>query len=61
LTEDNKVIGVIHREDMATLVIKALGSANTERNILSAVDTSLGSAMGEGRVVEEFATAKAYN
>jgi nucleoside-diphosphate-sugar epimerase len=57
LTEDNKAIGVIHREDVAALVIKALGSANTERKILSALDTSLDSAMGEGRVVEEFATA----
>jgi nucleoside-diphosphate-sugar epimerase len=58
LTEDNKAIGVIHREDVAALVIKALGSANTERKILSALDTSLDSAMmGEGKVVEEFATA----
>jgi nucleoside-diphosphate-sugar epimerase len=58
LTEDNKAIGVIHREDVAALVIKALGSANTERKILSAIDISLDSAMmGEGKVVEEFATA----
>jgi uncharacterized protein YbjT (DUF2867 family) len=57
LTEDNKAIGVIHREDVAALVIKALGSANTEKKILSALDPSLESAMGEGRVVEEFATA----
>jgi nucleoside-diphosphate-sugar epimerase len=58
LTEDNLAIGVIHREDVAALVIKALGSANTERKILSAIDTSLESSMmAEGKVVEEFATA----
>jgi hypothetical protein len=48
LTEDDKAIGVIHREDVAALVIKALGSANTERKRLSALDPSLDSAMGEG-------------
>jgi hypothetical protein len=41
LTEDNKAIRVIHREDMTALVIKALRSANTERKVLSALDTSL--------------------
>jgi nucleoside-diphosphate-sugar epimerase len=55
LTEDTKAIGSIHREDVAALVLKALGSAATERKILSAVDPSIASA--EGREVEEFALA----
>lgn len=40
LTEDNTVIGSIHREDVADLVVKALSSSNTERKVLSAFDPS---------------------
>jgi nucleoside-diphosphate-sugar epimerase len=57
LTEDTKAIGVINREDVAALVLKALTSTNTEKKILSALDTSQDSAMSEGKVVEEFACA----
>jgi nucleoside-diphosphate-sugar epimerase len=57
LTEDNLAIGVIHREDVAALIIKALGSANTEKKILSALDPSLDSALQGGKVLEEFVTA----
>lgn len=41
LTSDSSVIGTIHREDVARLVVEALKSANTERKILSAIDPSL--------------------
>lgn len=41
LTEDIKAIGSIHREDVAELVVKALGSEGTVRKVLSAVDMSL--------------------
>jgi uncharacterized protein YbjT (DUF2867 family) len=58
LTEDKMAIGSIHREDVAALVVKALGSANTERKVLSAVDPSITSAANAGGlVVEAFALA----
>jgi uncharacterized protein YbjT (DUF2867 family) len=48
LTENNKAIGSIHREDVASLVVQALESDNTIKKILSAFDPSLNSALGEG-------------
>jgi len=41
LTEDNAVVGSIHREDVADLVVKSLTSPNTMRKILGAVDPEL--------------------
>lgn len=41
LTEDNKAIGSIHREDVADLVVKALDAKNTEKKILSAIDPTV--------------------
>lgn len=38
LTEDTKVVGVIHRPDVADLAVKALNSPRTIRKILTAVD-----------------------
>lgn len=56
LTEDNLVIGSIHREDVADLVVKALNSPNTERKIFSALDPSIPSAANpEGKTFEGFA------
>jgi nucleoside-diphosphate-sugar epimerase len=52
LTEDTKAIGSIHREDVAELVVKALGSEGTVRKVLSAVDVSLGGIGGGGEGVE---------
>lgn len=58
LTENNKAIGSIHREDVARLVISALESENTEKKILSAIDPSLESAVGgDLGQVEAFALA----
>jgi len=58
LSEDKMAIGTIHREDLANLVVEALGSSNTERKVLSAVDPSIESAANaEGRVVNAFALA----
>uniref|UniRef100_A0A7S2HK64 NAD(P)-binding domain-containing protein n=1 Tax=Helicotheca tamesis TaxID=374047 RepID=A0A7S2HK64_9STRA len=58
LTEDAMAIGSIHREDVASLIVKALTSSKTERKVLSAVDQSIPSASNvEGRVVDEFALA----
>jgi nucleoside-diphosphate-sugar epimerase len=55
LTEDTTAIGSIHREDVADLLIKALDSPNTERKILSAIDTSITSSVAvEGKTIEEF-------
>lgn len=48
LTEDNKAIGSIHREDVADLVLQALVSPKTEKKILSAIDPTLSSAVAEG-------------
>jgi len=50
LTEDTTVIGSIHREDVADLVIKVLHSTKTERKVLSAVD----SVAVEGKVIPAF-------
>lgn len=56
LTEDNTAIGSIHREDVADLVIQALDSPNTERKVLSAIDTSITSSVAvEGKVIPAFA------
>lgn len=58
LTEDNTAIGSIHREDVADLVLQALGSSAAERKILSAIDPTLASAVAEGRGdVKAFALA----
>lgn len=55
LTEDIKAIGSIHREDVAELVVKALGSEGTVRKVLSAVDMSLsGGVAVEGAEYEPF-------
>ena len=56
LTEDNTSIGSIHREDVASLVVKAMDSANTERKILSAIDPSITSSVAvEGKEIPAFA------
>lgn len=56
LTEDNTAIGSIHREDVARLVLEALGSSKTERKVLSAIDPSITSSVAvEGRQIAEFA------
>jgi len=44
LTKDSTVIGSIHREDLARLVIQALNSPNTEKKVLSALDPTIPSA-----------------
>jgi len=41
LTEDRSVVGSIHREDVADLVVQSLTSATTMRKILGAVDPEL--------------------
>lgn len=41
VTEDKTVVGSIHREDVADLVVQALTSPNSMRKILSAVDPEL--------------------
>lgn len=56
LTENNKAIGTIHREDVANLVLQALVSPKTERKIFSAIDPAVESAVaGELGDVEAFA------
>lgn len=56
LTEDTKAIGTIHRPDVAALVIQALDSKNTERKILTAVDPSIESSVGDSsKAIEAFA------
>ena len=56
LTEDNTAIGSIHREDVASLVVRALESPNTERKVLSAIDPSITSAVAvEGKEHAAFA------
>lgn len=58
LTENNLVIGSIHREDVADLVVKALNSPNTERKVFSALDPSIPSAANpEGKTFDSFALA----
>lgn len=57
LTADSTALGSIHREDVAALVIQALESAATERQILSAVDPSIVSSVSnmEGKTIAAFA------
>ena len=58
LTENNLVIGSIHREDVADLVVKALNSPRTERKIFSALDPSILSAANpNGKTYEPFELA----
>mmetsp|Transcript_7233 Transcript_7233/g.15679 ORF Transcript_7233/g.15679 Transcript_7233/m.15679 type:complete len:193 (-) Transcript_7233:66-644(-) len=56
LTEDNLVIGSIHREDVAALVIRALNSPNTERKIFTVMDPSITVSVND-RVVKPFITS----
>ena len=44
LTSDPTVLGSIHREDVARLVLEALISPKTERQVLSAIDPTIESA-----------------
>jgi nucleoside-diphosphate-sugar epimerase len=56
LTSDVTAIGSIHREDVADLVVRALESPATERQVLSAIDPSITSAVSmEGKTVAAFA------
>lgn len=56
LTEDNTVIGSIHREDVAKLVVQALNSPNTEKKVLSAIDPTIASSVADpGAQIEAFA------
>ena len=56
LTEDNTVIGSIHREDVAKLVVQALNSPNTEKKVLSAIDPTIQSSVADPDAkVEAFA------
>mmetsp|Transcript_21422 Transcript_21422/g.27704 ORF Transcript_21422/g.27704 Transcript_21422/m.27704 type:complete len:288 (-) Transcript_21422:39-902(-) len=57
LTSDPTVLGLIHREDVARLVLKALDSAKTERQVLSAMDPSIESSFASDKPIEEFALA----
>ena len=57
LTADNTVLGLIHREDVARLVLEAMDSAKTERQILSAIDPSIESSFPIEGKVEAFALA----
>jgi len=54
LTENDTVIGSVHREDVADLVVKALFASNTERKVFSAIDPSIGSAVAEGASFDAF-------
>ena len=53
LTEDNTVIGSIHRGDVADLAVKALSSKNTEKKIFSAVDPSIVSSANPEKITAE--------
>mmetsp|Transcript_29674 Transcript_29674/g.81569 ORF Transcript_29674/g.81569 Transcript_29674/m.81569 type:complete len:262 (-) Transcript_29674:46-831(-) len=55
LTEDNTVLGLIHREDVARLVLEALDSSKTERQILSAIDPTIESSFATEKPIEAFA------
>jgi nucleoside-diphosphate-sugar epimerase len=58
LTEDCMAVGVIHREDVADLVVRTLESAAAERKVLTAVDPTIDSALNaDGRKVDEFVLA----
>lgn len=55
LTEDCMAVGVIHREDVADLVVRTLESPFAERKVLTAVDPTIASALNaDGRKVDEF-------
>lgn len=54
LTADNKVIGTIHREDVADLVVKCMESTKATRQILTALDPSIESAVATGATIEPF-------
>eukprot|EP00559_Dactyliosolen_fragilissimus_P003610 CAMPEP_0184862836 /NCGR_PEP_ID=MMETSP0580-20130426/8042_1 /TAXON_ID=1118495 /ORGANISM="Dactyliosolen fragilissimus" /LENGTH=287 /DNA_ID=CAMNT_0027360843 /DNA_START=34 /DNA_END=897 /DNA_ORIENTATION=+ len=56
LTQDSaNAIGSIHREDVADLVLKALNSPNTHRQIFSAVDPEISAATNvEGATYQPF-------
>jgi hypothetical protein len=48
-------VGVIHREDVADLVVRTLESPFAERKVLTAVDPTIASALNaDGRKVDEF-------
>jgi uncharacterized protein YbjT (DUF2867 family) len=55
LTEDSTVIGTIHREDVADLVVQCMESENTIRKILTAIDPSIESAVATEKEVASFA------
>jgi len=56
LSADNLAIGSIRRMDCASLVVRALNSDKTERQVLSAIDPSIISAVNKGeRPISEFA------
>jgi nucleoside-diphosphate-sugar epimerase len=59
LTRDNTVIGAIHREDVADLVVRALENTNTYRQVFSALDQTVSSPStaveGQERQIEAFA------
>ena len=56
VTEDNKAIGSIHREDVARLTVQALKSFKTKKKVLSVLDPSIGgNAAPEVGDVKEFA------
>lgn len=52
LTENTKAAGIIHRADVADLVVQALNSPKTVRKILTAVDPDIKSEYGSA---EKFA------
>ena len=56
LSDDCLAIGSIHRQDCADLVAKALTSPKTERQVLSAIDPSIITAVNpDARPITEFA------
>lgn len=55
LTADPTVLGLIHREDVAHLVLQALDSPKTERQILSAIDPTIESTFASTKPIETFA------
>lgn len=55
LTEDTKIGGVIHRADVADLVVKALNSPATVRKVLTAVDPTVKSSNSAPGTVDAFA------
>ncbi|KAL7569018.1 hypothetical protein ACA910_021302 [Epithemia clementina (nom. ined.)] len=54
LTADPTVLGLIHREDVARLVLQALHSPKTERQILSAIDPTIESTYASDKPIEPF-------